>query len=182
MTEEVPDFYTLLDCRDNASDKEIQKAFRRQAIKYHPDKNPTVEAATRFHLLTIALDTLTDPEKRRPYDASRAQKIAQAQRRQKVEGERRAWIDELERSEREAGTGKRRHHNDSASSSKVEELSRLGAQMRAQLAARMKTPKRSASVPQSQPHSRPVHFKLPPLKSTEPEILRRMRCRSHTST
>ena len=140
--ETVPEFYDLLGLDYTATDKEIQKAFRRQAIKYHPDKNPTVEAATRFHFLTLALDTLSDPERRRKYDAAGEAKRAAEARRSKVEGERRAWIDELERSERDANqstTARKRKQEDNETREQM--LSRKGARMRLELAASMRAVK-----------------------------------------
>merc|ERR1719230_323474 len=58
-------FYKLLDVEKNASDSDIKKAYRKLAIKHHPDKGGDPE---RFKEITRAYEVLSDREKRQKYD------------------------------------------------------------------------------------------------------------------
>ena len=63
------DFYEVLGVKRNADEKELKRAFRRLARKYHPDVNPgNKEAEQKFKEMAEAYQVLSDPEKRRQYD------------------------------------------------------------------------------------------------------------------
>ncbi len=65
----MADFYSVLEVERTASDEEIKKAYRRLAMKYHPDRNSGAkEAEERFKAITEAYDVLRDPQKRAAYD------------------------------------------------------------------------------------------------------------------
>lgn len=62
-------YYDILGIGKDATDAEIKKAYRRAALKYHPDRNPgNSEAAEKFKEAAEAYEILSDPEKRRLYD------------------------------------------------------------------------------------------------------------------
>ncbi len=63
------DYYEVLGVEKNASADEIKKAYRKAAVKYHPDKNPgDKEAEEKFKEAAEAYDVLSNPDKRARYD------------------------------------------------------------------------------------------------------------------
>lgn len=62
------DFYEVLGVAKNASDEEIKKAYRRLAMKHHPDRNPDQAGEEKFKEVKEAYEMLSDAKKREAYD------------------------------------------------------------------------------------------------------------------
>nr|ACR44221.1 heat shock protein 40 [Pteromalus puparum] len=62
------DYYKILGIAKGASDDEIKKAYRKMALKYHPDKNPAAGAEEKFKEIAEAYEVLSDTKKREVYD------------------------------------------------------------------------------------------------------------------
>ena len=66
----MEDLYKVLGVSKTAFQSEIKSAYRKLAVKYHPDKNPGDKAAEeKFKKITAAYDVLSDETKRRQYDS-----------------------------------------------------------------------------------------------------------------
>ena len=62
------DYYKTLGVSRSATDDELKKAYRKLALKYHPDKNKSPEAEEKFKAIGEAYDVLSDARKRQVYD------------------------------------------------------------------------------------------------------------------
>lgn len=62
------DFYKILGIQKGSNDDEIKKAYRKLALKYHPDKNKSAGAEERFKEIAEAYEVLSDKKKRDIYD------------------------------------------------------------------------------------------------------------------
>mmetsp|Transcript_29080 Transcript_29080/g.68535 ORF Transcript_29080/g.68535 Transcript_29080/m.68535 type:complete len:320 (-) Transcript_29080:120-1079(-) len=66
----APDYYAVLGVAKTATSDEIRRAYKQQALRHHPDKNPdnVAEATAKFKLVSEAYSVLNDPAKRAAYD------------------------------------------------------------------------------------------------------------------
>ena len=62
------DFYKVLGLQKGASDDELKKAYRKMALKYHPDKNKSPGAEEKFKEIAEAYEVLSDPKRREIFD------------------------------------------------------------------------------------------------------------------
>ena len=71
------DYYKILGVKRSATASEIKKAYRKLSLKYHPDKNSAPDAQEKFAELSVAYDTLSDPEKREIYNQGGEEAVKQ---------------------------------------------------------------------------------------------------------
>jgi len=65
---EKKDYYEVLGVSKEAGEKDIKSAYRKLAMKYHPDKSDEPDAEDRFKEISEAYAVLSDPDKRQQYD------------------------------------------------------------------------------------------------------------------
>ena len=118
------DFYDLLGVTFETSQKDIDRAWRRTALKYHPDKagNDSV-AKQKFHLAQIGYDLLSDPASKSLYDNARSARLQRKRQNDLFEGRRRQMKDDLEA--RESGVKRAREEDEGAEEKLEREIRRL---------------------------------------------------------
>lgn len=129
------DFYDLLGVDNNEISQEIKKAYRKLALKYHPDRHQgnSHEAEEMMKLLNEAKDVLLNDEKREEYDAAlysfqqfKARQQQEAERRQREQAEQaaRKKRQQTEQAEREKQEQAKRQHQANAEREKREQAER----------------------------------------------------------
>ncbi len=88
---QFPDYYATLGVGRDASAEEIKKAYRRLARKYHPDVSKEPDAAQRMAAINEANEVLSDPQKRKIYDAVGHEAWAQGVRTEEAAEAARQW-------------------------------------------------------------------------------------------
>jgi len=76
------DYYRILEVTRNSSTEDIKKAYRKLALKWHPDKNPDnlEEATKKFKEISEAYEVLSDEKKRKVYDTYGKEGLSQSSR------------------------------------------------------------------------------------------------------
>jgi DnaJ family protein C protein 17 len=150
------DFYELLGITfENCSESELRRAYRKTALKYHPDKVGKDFDPDKYELFQAANDVLSDPELKAKYDNHRHAKIQKQRANELFEGKRRQMKEELEARERAggsiftgAGAGVKRPRTDDED---IKKMAELGRQKRAEMAKKSMMAENASSSPAPRP-------------------------------
>ncbi|MDO9366238.1 MAG: DnaJ domain-containing protein [Methylotenera sp.] len=71
----MKDYYAILGVSANATLAEIKTTYRRMASQFHPDKNTSVDAPTKFRKVQEAYEVLSDIDKRKAFDENRRRSL-----------------------------------------------------------------------------------------------------------
>ncbi|MBR0473330.1 MAG: DnaJ domain-containing protein [Methanosphaera sp.] len=108
-------YYKILKVKMDADNKSIKKAYKKLALKYHPDVNPSENAEKKFRILTEAYNVLIDKQKRKEYDHKRASLIRkQAQ---------------IKKNELKIKEGKQRHRRQARRKNNISKYVKLAGQL-----------------------------------------------------
>jgi DnaJ homolog subfamily C member 17 len=134
------DFYDLLGVTfENCTESELRRAYRKTALKYHPDKVGKDFDPAKYELFQAANDILSDPELKAKYDNHRNAKLQKQRANELFEGKRRQMKEDLEARERGgvATAGSKRPREDDAQQQELRKLAEEGRKRRAARASMM---------------------------------------------
>jgi DnaJ family protein C protein 17 len=168
------DFYALLGITlENCSDSELRRAYRKTALKYHPDKVGKDFDPAKYELFQAANDVLSDPELKAKYDGHRNAKLQRLRANELFEGKRRQMKEDLEARERGGVVGGKRGREDDAETEMLRKLAEEGRKRRAKRASMMGDSVRGATsspAPSSPRKQSPTPAqKTSPVDAEEPE-------------
>ncbi|KAE9372299.1 DnaJ-domain-containing protein [Stipitochalara longipes BDJ] len=153
------DFYELLGIAfENCSESELRRAYRKTALKYHPDKVGKDFDPEKYELFQAANDVLSDPELKAKYDGHRQAKIQRQRANELFEGKRRQMKEDLEARERSGFTaGVKRSREDDEMQQELKKLAEEGRKRRAARASMMgEVTSSPAAAPRKEPVREPV--------------------------
>lgn len=181
------DFYALLAVNFESSSSDIRRAYRKTALKYHPDKLGAAFDPEKFHLLQIANDVLSDPAAKAAYDNARNARMQKVRQEQLFEGRRRQMKEELETREKN-GVGaamsvgaKRQREEGEEMGTEIRRLAEEGKRRRREMEEKLRaqggaapafaTPAAASTPPPSRPAEtpRPVETPRPEQPQTQPQ-------------
>lgn len=181
------DFYELLGVTFETSQKDIDRAWRRTALKYHPDKvGADLVAKEKFHLAQIGYDILSDPQIKVLYDNARTAREQKRRQNELLEGKRRQMKDDLE--SREKGFKRQRDEEEGeeeAFERKLRQLAEDGKRRRKEreeaLRKEMQEQEQKTDIPDSSlSNGHASASNTPPSQSTDsnvPELSRTIKVR-----
>lgn len=153
------DFYELLGIAfENCSESELRRAYRKTALKYHPDKVGKDFDPEKYELFQAANDVLSDPELKAKYDGHRQAKIQRQRANELFEGKRRQMKEDLEARERGGTTaGVKRSREDDEMQQELRKLAEEGRKRRAARASMMaETASSPAPAPRKEAPQEPI--------------------------
>ncbi|OBT61343.1 hypothetical protein VE03_09310 [Pseudogymnoascus sp. 23342-1-I1] len=174
------DFYALLGVEFESSSSDIRRAYRKTALKYHPDKLGAAFDPEKFHLLQVANDVLSDPSAKAAYDNARNARLQKVRQEQLFEGRRRQMKEELEAREKGgvgAGIpvgGKRPREEEDEMGTEIRRLAEEGKKRRREMEEKMRaqggsTPSFAEPSVSTPPPTRPAPDTSKPAEPPKPE-------------
>lgn len=120
------DPFLLLGVTRDCTDVDVTRAYRAAALRLHPDKNPSAEAAAQFQAVKLASETLLDPALRAAAARAADARALASARRSKMTAERARLREELEARERASGAARAAEAGAAAAAGDVLRLRREG--------------------------------------------------------